>query len=554
MASPVASVNLNVRISWQDICATLQLPIRSQALPTRTRCPVCMKDALHLYYDNNTDGAWHHCTACNTTGDMIELAAAAWKVDNVVAIKRLAAEGVNVPSSCLVPDRINSYLFRPASRVRMQSLWEAGMKYYLETRSATIVRIKHKYSLHLDISPDRWKSGPGQLLGAAHRTSIDAAFHPGSLSRMNGTSDSSARPLKGLGWDEVIMTPFYDIPNRIRAFAFLGRKGDIDKDSVFRAVPYTSDKEAGIAYLPAIDMSGNQVEVIAVSDWMLAMQVHMRHFRTSMKALPLVAWHDDGNRKTQCWMNAIPGKRIIFWSPRKLDYNTVMQAVDADGWISTVGPIEPSPSKVSEYLRHYSTADLQRKIVQNAAPWQKALKRWLKQAGPNAAFELVTQLEHAGADVATIMRAIGNQSTNKMQPKQLTVYLDGRPVIEKGDTWIGCRKKQKHAINANNMTMIMNCVLVLTHMIKDTTSGDLYYYGFIRYKGTQVPFIELVNVLQSIGIKQWLQAKLFEHNMGVLILDRIWCPRIHQLAVTFREPVLVEDDLWRWVKKLNDAK
>ncbi len=533
------------------MCEALQIPFRSKALPLVTRCPLCTGGSLHLFNDNISEGVWHHCRDCGSSGDLVELAMAIWEVPAHTALIKLSEAGVDVPEDCLRPDTIASYVYNyPQYRNRMANLWEAAKGHYLNSKSRDVDGIRRHYGLQLTCSPDRWAAGPGLLVGAIHKSYIEKAFHPsvGTVlaSVVNGNT-SAFRVFKGQRWEEVMVAPFYDLPDRIRAFSFLGRRGRMPKDSVFRRLTAHHDHEAGLFGVAAVPMAGSVRHVIAVDSWLFALQLQMRNFRTSMRALPVVAWHDDGIMRTKRAWEMFADRQVIFWS-FDMNAKTLTQAVDCEGHISLLGPEKPDRESIQHYLRLKPMQDLERSIVRHAKPWPEALKAWMASAPDGKIDDLMVQLEQAGADVSAILRRIGNKELSVPVPKLArSVKFGSWLITEQNDAWYANGK------GFAGRREMLNAILRLTHAIKDNASGEVWYRGFIRYKGTELPFIERVLTVQK-NTAAWVQEKLMDAGLGVAAWHANMVRHIHQVAVLFNEPEFVKDDLYKWVQKLREEQ
>src|SRR5215471_13353092 len=96
--------SLGVRVPWPELAAVLDIPLASAALPAVADCPVCHGGgSLHVYEDNIKGGGWHHCFACGSQGDLVELAAAAWELPVDVTLVKLAQEGIPLSPDDLRP-------------------------------------------------------------------------------------------------------------------------------------------------------------------------------------------------------------------------------------------------------------------------------------------------------------------------------------------------------------------------------------------------------------------------------------------------------------------
>jgi len=517
------------------------------ALPLRTTCPLCGRHALDLFNDNISGGQWHHCAECRSAGDMIELASASWGCEPGTALARLSEAGVQLPPECGDPAEVSAYVDRyPAYRRRMADLWAAAKANLPQSRSSDVGKIRTRHNLKLDVSLQRWRAGPGHLVGSIGWRDVEVAFNPSSATSSSGMS--SYRVFKGKHWGEVLTVPFYDLPDRIRAFMFLGREGRPHLDQVFRRLTLGQGRadwsEAGLAGIESVALAGDPASVIATDDYLLNLQVQFRNFRSSMRSIPMVVWRDDGECRTRTAWSILGGKRVVFWA-REIDHRVVMQAVETDGRISTAGPATPTREAMLHYLRLRPGNDLERVVLKHAKPWAEALRAWMAEAPEGKVQDLTLRLEQAGADVSYIFRQLGGDyHTTRVSPMR-GVQLNDQQVVEQHDRWYleGSRRHGK------GRRQVSNATLRLTHAIKDRETGTMHYRGVIRYKGTEIPFIEKLDTVRR-KTAEWMAAKMLDAEAGVLAVGAMRT-NLHQIAVLFHEPVFVVDDLYKWVERLK---
>ena len=69
----------------------LDVAVKSNALPAIATCPLCHTESqLRVVLDAVTGGEWAYCLTCKFSGDMIALAARAWKLGIPATLRRLA--------------------------------------------------------------------------------------------------------------------------------------------------------------------------------------------------------------------------------------------------------------------------------------------------------------------------------------------------------------------------------------------------------------------------------------------------------------------------------
>jgi hypothetical protein len=403
--------SLSQHILWGEALAEqLGLPYDGPALPSRTRCPLCQGQRLTIYDDAVAEGNWFCCADCRAAGDMIELAGACWRLPPDVALAKLKHAGFPLAAAAVQAESVASYLqYHVDYRRRLQQLWEDAQGNLAQSPSATLSRLGNRYHLPRDLTPERWRDGPGRLVGAATVARIEAAFVPGALQpgdRPGMYNRVGDRIFEGKGWDAVLLIPYYDLPGRISGFQFLGRAGARPADQVFHVAERRQGQgqkrhpfEAGLAWLPRLCQDCQERDFVAINDPWLALQIQVRHFGTSLIPLPLTVWQDSpSGRTTRNSWQLLQNRRVVIWS-WKLDHRAVYQAIQSDGDIAVAGPDEPTISSLNDYVRHLSPADLMRRLVRRARPWREALGEWAQKVHPGTIEDLLFNLESYGVDV-----------------------------------------------------------------------------------------------------------------------------------------------------------
>jgi hypothetical protein len=95
-------------------------------------------------------------------------------------------------------------------RHRVQQLWEHAQGYSAQAPSPTLARLRNRYHLQSDFSPEHWRTGPGRLVGAARVSQIEATFVPGCLQpgdRPGTHYRVGERIFQGKGWEDVLLMP-----------------------------------------------------------------------------------------------------------------------------------------------------------------------------------------------------------------------------------------------------------------------------------------------------------------------------------------------------------
>jgi hypothetical protein len=494
-------------------------------------------------------GQWHECGHCKSSGDMIELASKVWGLNTKETLIKMSRCGVSVGAVCFDENELTRYIEDHLEyRQRIWKMWEQSQRFMESGNSETVRGIQKQYRLSLRASRDRWRRGPGQLFGALPRDQVEAAFCPNSINAY-GQNQSACRTFKGKSWDEVLVFPYFDLPQRIRAFMFIGRSGDPTKDQVYKVTNLANPasrtaNEAGLGCFPAVELAGNPGTVVAINDWLLALRLHVRAFNTSVTAMPLVVWHDDGRHYTRNSWDMLHNRKIVFWA-WELTPQVLRQAVHADGFISTAGPDSATPHYVDHYLKQHRGHDLTKAVVRQAKPWRKFLAQWVRKVRESQVDGLFLGLEELGEDVSAIARQCGrNILYTDLPVVRRTVEVDGRSVIEKGDKWYVEKPNR-------TLSMILDASLRITHAIRDRDSGELFYKGFLLYEEEKFHFLQPAKTFDG-NIAGWIRDFLAYHGAGLVKYAPRWNKQFYEIAVKLREPEFLDDDIRTWVKQMRE--
>jgi hypothetical protein len=519
--------SLSSYVPWNEQLANLlDLPYNGPTLPARMTCPLCQGQRLSVYDDETSSGNWFCCADCGAAGDMIELAAAAWSMKPDTALQKLYRFGFPISERAIEEESVQSYLSHHLGyRERLKALWHQARDFLTQAPTETVARLRNLYRLHSEMSLERWRMGPGQLVGAAPTVNIEGTFVPGRLQHGDGPEDWNLvgkRVFQGRGWDDVLMIPFYDLPGRISAFSFVGRQGGAAGDQIFHPLERLQGQskkrsllEAGLAWLPELCRRCQDRVFLAIDDPWLALRMHIRHFNVSMVPLPLTAWHDGPTARTtrKAW-KMLEGRPVVIWS-WALDHRAVYQAIQADGLIAVAGPDQVTDASLSQYLRRMSPDDLRRLVLKRARPWREALAEWAEDKRDGAIEDLLLNLENNGVDVEDLCRSCPSLRRGRWcAPERLperSVALGNRRFVERSDGWYHCTRDGK-------FIKILDAILRIERVDPSASEQGCIYHGAIIYQGETIPFAVAVGRRYRLAraVKDFLLRKGKGRLMQVL--------------------------------------
>lgn len=424
-------------------------------------------------------GQWHHCFSCGSSGDMVQLACRAWKLDPENAAGHLAQYGLKLPPAALTEATANAYKIRLNWRRRLDNFWASSQEYMLKVTSGTINRLKHIYKLN--------HSNESMLptyFGAANKAALYALSE-----RILERPKTRVRK-----WNNCLVLPFYNMPGRISGFYFVGRQGEPVEDCFFWPEPSISDyrtpmipysdgrREAGLYGLNFVEEGRFQLDgkIIAVPDPMFAARVQIRNLAAGLKPLPIVAFVDDARCMTwKTWQQI--GHDVVVW-PKKLTASAVVQAVLCHGSLSLAGPEDWENQRLtSHYLSLLTARDLCRRVIRCAKPWREFLREWIDENEDGPVGSLFEKLKSYPMfpmeDVLDALRAQGLRVRELIKTPQVPRHVPGF----KG---IGARFFYEYADGYYYQPTGKKALMRITDFIVRLASREAVTPERIKYTGT----------------------------------------------------------------------
>jgi hypothetical protein len=380
----LSGMSLDRQTAPEDLLGILNLQA-AQTLSLKARaCPLCHTPSLNIMPDMVHGGEWMYCRRCQFGGDVIEFVARRWKLSVETAVDTLIDEGVITASA--ESDEVRQYVDHHAGyRERLRMFWEvARRKPVHDSTIATRILLRRfsqsEPSLHGD-----WLTRGGRIFGITDFASLANLYassaSPGANSTKQKRSIQSiqaqvAAHFSGEGWEELVITPIYDLPGRISGFVAVGREGDVHAGD-YVCLParlldaHAAQQELGIAMLSVLDADTSpdlRNIVVLVDDPEVAMMLHGMHCRDSRLALPLVVI-PQGRIPRNPLPPPLPKKGLIFWGPSKM---FLALAKRYDGYLADL----PVRKGGSLNLRNIPSAvHCLRSVLRNAVPWSVIAER-----------------------------------------------------------------------------------------------------------------------------------------------------------------------------------
>ena len=492
------------------------------ALPYRSTCPLCgAASQFTVYADPLYSGQWFHCTGCGAAGDMIELAAAVWKVDVERAARRLLTQDALHLDPARFEAVLPAYVERTVGyRTRIRAFWEACRLSTMPVDCGAVRVLISKLGLTPEVDVDLWRRRTGRLVGACTRAEAEAALklYPDQSEAVNGGGN---RPFTGKGWAEVLVIPGWDLPGRVRSFTFVGRQGG-QNDVLVRQVNgvRTTFPELGLVGLPEAVTAGRAV---VVDDPLDCVRMHDKYYRMHDGPFPVVARHLPRNGKaTGCW-STLHGKRVVFWG-MKTTHELVRLARHTGGAVCGEDRCADPATK------HLSRLDPQvwlDGVTARARGWLESLEGRLADQPVTAGETEVAALALTAAEQAEVLSRPDLPTTaarlrGLAATTGLTARIGTRTYTETREGW------RRDGVQICSARMRIDRIV--------TTSRGSYYDGVIASGDREVPFCDRVE-----NVDRWPLAWMRKTAAAAgIVMTHAYAFNPVQIAQAFHPPKVVK--------------
>jgi len=532
-------------VPWLRVLPVLGVEVSTGLLPATTTCPLCRGDQLQLVDDGLLGGQWCCCRNCHFAGDLFELTARAWNISIQAAVVRLAE--LELLAERVSPEHCDGYVRDHVQyRRRMNEFWVRAQQNIKVPKSATLVKLVHRFGLRDQTYQPDWLSRMGQFVGSAHYKEVENLFHRGSYAeqpRVNHDKKTSVRRGAGPGdyrlfhgdaWDDVLIVPYFDMPGRICGFLIVGRDADPGAgDILFKPgnfQPATLPlREAGFgmwqAMAPPLHPALGDA-LFVINDPLVALTLQGRSYRDSFQPLPIVMSHCDARVQTKAALTHLPHRKVIFWGT---DPGTLKQAKAVGGWVSTY-PI--SDKEIQRNLHHHEPYDWLRLILKRAVPWQIAFRERLRRMDQPTLEALIDHMQLTPDELREL--AAGPDQALRERLEHLdTLHLNTRKVqVGKKtvvETEVGWTLERTGEVVCNAAIRVEEVL----HTSDDTT----YYHGTVRFNGADHAYTVASADVDRRGLLRVIREFLIAEGVGFLQYHPDWVKPSAHIAMTLGKPM-----------------
>lgn len=395
---------------WSRVAELLGAP--AGPLPLRIFCPLCDKPALTVFQDTRAGRVWHHCLACGSCGDQLDLIAGHWGVNRAIAGVRLQGEPPPPPRT-RAEDRALAFWQEIRARPQKAAIKDPAVH-------------REVYQAVQSIPVDYWRDCGSRIATAALRREVRSCC-PSEVHKA-----------------DCIAFPYWRVPGVICGFGILKAGGEAPE-----YLPVSgSAHEAGLAGLPAAfefdKIFGGKV--LAVQDPAVMLLLQFKHLRTQKTPLPMVSWRWDALRQTQRAWHVLMGKNPVLWEVR-LTPQGLAQAMDLDADLVIAGPEREPYSRLPAYLRIRPPFELFKRVLRRAVPWRTAAAAWVEGSSDGDVCEILAGLHACGRDPRRLIDAMGSRTADRLfelgarsTGGQIAKLTESLTVWEQLDGWYSTKR------------------------------------------------------------------------------------------------------------------
>jgi len=519
--------------TWPEVARVLKLPAANDALPLQTECPLC-GGRLSVHQDSIYRGDWHYCFDCKHRGDMLSLAAAVWKTTAHDAIKRLHLEGIKFSKDSLTDTFVDRYIeTRVEKGARWVEEWEAAQHRLVNNRGQAARGVLIHLRLQANLERNLLLSGPAQLFGLQTVRQAITFINPDRKSS-HPTAGSKDRILSGFGKGELVMIPYFGNPGQICAVQWTCIPGVQEKTAYLsddvRNISCKQNREFGLAGAAAV-LEHPSPFVIGMSNALDMLRLQVRHFGSSLKPLPLVAWYAGKEGRTQYAWEMFQNRKIILWET-ELTAKAVVQCYLANAHLAILGPVRNEPDDIKRFLFSHSPDDFVELVKNAARPWNQVVSSWLKRASPDQVTKLASELTANGVDPIDLFQNCDIDTsllTVRDASKLRRVRLGQQQLVQRGNRWYSSNTRRQEFL-------ILNATARVDTVIMRKAASE--YRGELITDKKPIPFNVRVPSRDPMAASNaWAVDLAAKHGVRLTPAPRT---SILSTAIAFHEPKTVK--------------
>lgn len=499
----------------------------TEVLPQTGPCPQCNSRSLSIYKDNTNLGYWHNCSCCQQHGDLIELTSKVTGSPLRETVDKLIENDLFIEN---YRDQINSDVISSYEklivnkRIKAERLWEKASKYLPQSgNNLRNMRINMELATHDD--SQNWRIRGGEYVGAVSKEEITELFFDENKSKNFLFRKHDGKFAK---WDEALLMPLYDLPNRLTGFYFASPDHDLEYRSIYNIDElYPGITMPDVTGLGPVTSIGDTLFLLL--DPELALRLHIRHFMNYDYKLPIVA------TLPQLPVSAIISnnssvRKIVVWC-RNLDANAFRHAAALNAnLILNTAVLEP----VEKQIRRASSLQWLKEVYSQSRAWQDLLEEVLTDL---PIFEINDFIDSINIDRYQLRFFLENcrpklrerlDKAYKSKNSYKSVIINNHSIYEANNVWFLEKSNE----------VLSDAIVRIENIVFDNENNKQTYQGYITYKDNQIPFSIPKNNFDN-KLYDYLQTSIISNCQQLPDINVNHKNLLPQVSLKFSNPKII---------------
>ena len=488
---------------------------------------------MTIYPDSFYKTQWLHCKECKESGDLLNLAASIWEVDEGTVARNLMSKQIILRHHNF-DENLKAYQKKWLDiRKKHNAFWIKAKQSTLMYESTEIRAALRGLGLSVPANIATWRNGIGRLVGAATKLEAETAIAMPRLieDRINHVYKGTGEYRIFIGnWAEDLVVPYFDLPGRIREFRFIGHDGkSVRYAHKFLSHRRLSSRVAALAFMdPVLDTNPNNIVVVDNLEAGLVLQA--KHSKDSPTLLPLVVASDItcinhlkhlAPRTFTVWNPMLSGEIFKSFKEPNIDL-----CVDDKNSLDNVSALNKFSPKV-----------WMDKVNNSRRSCLDVLDNWLIGVNRIEAEASVGLMDLTPLEIAQVREDRYPNIHNAMRALPCiggkTVLVHGEEYFENENGWFA--KKDGTQVTS---------IRVRIELIA-TNGKDSKVFGHVRGKGMErTPFTGDSRSFQSNAIK-FIENAMFIRGITGFTVNRKYRAQFKDIAIAFSSP--------RWISEYTKA-
>ncbi len=493
---------------WSQVLPRLGNTAVVAALPTVVGCPLCGRPQLHVYPDHQFASQWLHCRACEASGDIIELAAATWKLGLPATLEKL--QGWDLAKPGFAEADLAPYLQLHARRQQVAKLWRQARDYTQWPNAAEIRTTQRKLGIYPEYTADEWPRRGGQFVGVLDREQLGSLWPKES-------KHARIPP----AWKQCFVIPLEALPGQLVGFLVRDAGNSPEPPLYYPCYRRNARQAASVAFLDAV-VQNPQFQLaeilVAMPDPWEVLRWQLRWLREHQQPLPLVSVRTAPT--PYGGPPALPAN-CVFWSPT-WQPAIVQQAQAVDGRLAIGRPTLYA-------LERNQPLTWLRFCRGQARSWQTRLETQLQQLPDAEAAEHLRQLAFGEEVLQEFIQRCLPRTQKRLyrllteQHVQRIITYCRTPILERRSGWYH-QKAGARLCNAR----------IRLEEVRNDLHGP-QYYGTVLCGSREFSFLEPVAEIKQQGLFQRISQLAADQEIAIRY-NPSWNMRSEAIALLFHPP------------------